>query len=82
MVRRLESESKLPGMQCTRRCSNCGAPLPIDGNERCDDCQPILSDEARAVGEARRREREQIEEVERQFENVSRLINKIYRSLK
>jgi len=81
VIRRLDSESKQPGMASTRRCISCGEPLPADGSERCSACLPTLSEEARAIGEARRRELEEFANLERQLDNVSNLIRKIQRRL-
>ena len=81
-MRRLQSESKLPGMQATRHCPGCGARMPADGNVRCIHCLPALSREAREVGEARRHEREEIAKAERQIENLTILIKRMKRRLK
>jgi hypothetical protein len=81
-MRRVQSESKQPGMQASRHCPDCGDLLPPDGRERCMTCRPVLSQHARDVGDVRRREREEIEAAERQIRNAQMLINKINRRLK
>jgi hypothetical protein len=81
MNRRLNSEGKQPGMQANRHCADCGALLPPDGHERCIECRPALSHQARAVGAVRRQEREQIEKAERQITSLQSLIRKMYRRL-
>jgi hypothetical protein len=78
MNRRLDSESRQPGMQGNRLCFNCGARLSPDGN--CA-CRPTLSDRARVVGEMRRQEREQIEQAERQIHHLEILIRRLDRRL-
>jgi len=40
---------------------------------------PALSKEARAIGEVRRREREEMERADRQIENLEALIKKLTR---
>jgi predicted amidophosphoribosyltransferase len=69
-------------MQSSRRCSACGAPLSVDGNERCTQCRPALSRQAQLVGVARRRERQAIEQVERDIGNLEMLLRRINRNLK
>jgi hypothetical protein len=65
-----------------RRCFNCGEPLADYENDRCFACVPVLSEHARAVGEVRRREREELNNADRQLDNVNALISKMFRSLK
>jgi predicted amidophosphoribosyltransferase len=81
-MKRLLSETKIPGMQSNRCCSGCGALLQEWDDGRCSECRPRLSDEARAVGVARRREREEIEQAERQIVSLDHLIRRLYRRLK
>lgn len=81
-MRRVQSESKLPGMVSHRRCGKCGAPLLISDSEHCIHCMPRLSNKARAVGEARRLAREELERVNREIENVKGLMTQICRRLK
>jgi hypothetical protein len=69
-------------MQRSRHCPGCGELLPADGNMRCIHCLPALSRQARLVGEARRREMEEIAKAERQVENLEILIRRINRRLK
>jgi hypothetical protein len=82
MRRPLNSETRKPGAASTRRCPVCAAPLLADGDVRCIDCLPTLSDQARLVGDARRRELEEFANVERQLKNVGQLLRKFYRRLK
>jgi hypothetical protein len=44
--------------------------------------RPELSDEARTIGEARRREREEVERADRQIENLEILIRKVCRRIR
>jgi hypothetical protein len=69
-------------MHGSRHCPDCGELLPPDGHERCIWCRPILSSQAQAVGAEKRREREQIENADRQIEHLEALIRKINRRLK
>jgi len=62
-MRRVESESRQPGMRATRQWRG----------------PPALSKEARAIGEVRRREREEMERADRQIENLEALIKKLTR---
>jgi hypothetical protein len=80
-MRRLKSETRQPGMSSMRRCCICAGPLLTDGDVRCIDCRPALSDEARLVGNTRRRELEELTNVERQLENAETLLRKLYRRL-
>jgi hypothetical protein len=66
-------------MQASRHCPECGALLEPDGHERCIACRPALSVEVRAVGEARRHHREEIEKAERQIESLENMIKKMNR---
>jgi len=81
MRQRLESESRLPGMHGNRQCLACGERLEIHEFERCTTCRPALSAQARATGETRRREREEIEQAERQIGNLQGLLRKLNRRL-
>jgi hypothetical protein len=56
--------------------------LELDGADRCIACRPQLSQQARDVGEARRREREEIARADRQLENLEILIRRINRRAK
>lgn len=80
-MRRLDSESRLPGMRSQRRCIECNEPLEFFEFDRCSFCLPALSEHARAVGAARRHEREQVERAKRNIKNVEGLMRKLMRRL-
>lgn len=80
-MKRVSSETRLPGMASARRCSECGLALAADSGERCEDCRPRLSAQAQAVGAQRRQENEEIERAERMIEGIDRMIRKMARQL-
>lgn len=78
-MRRVQSESRQPGMHGGRHCLECGETLEVHEFERCTTCRPGLSERARAAGEVRKRELQEIAEAERQIENLQGLIKKLHR---
>jgi hypothetical protein len=81
-MKRIASESRQSGMRGSHHCFVCGMLLESDGIDRCLECRPVLSRQARDVGEARRREREEIAHADRQLENLEILIRRINRRAK
>ena len=81
-MRRISSEGREPGMQGGRHCPDCGDLLPPDGAERCVTCRPVLSQRAQDIGAERRREREVIEETERQINSLETMIRRTNRRLR
>jgi hypothetical protein len=65
-MKRIQSESRQPGMQSVRQWDN----------------RPELSRYARAAGELRRAETEEIRKAELQLENLALLIRKVNRRIK
>jgi hypothetical protein len=80
-MKRIASETRKAGMPGHRRCFECGGPTNDDGN-RCPVCRPRLSDTAKAIGEARRCAREEVERVNREIANLDALIWKLFGRLK
>jgi hypothetical protein len=84
-MRRVASESRLPGQAALRRCQDCDELLPArDDGDRCERCseRPVLSETARSVGAIRQRERAIIADIERQIENIDSLLRRINRRIK
>ena len=80
MMRRVPSESRRPGMQGSRCCDECG--LPLGNDYHCIICEPVLNPQAKAAGEARRRDRAALEHACRQIENTDAMIRRLQRRLK
>ena len=79
-MKRVRSESRLPGMASNRRCQ-CGTLLTGDG-EQCIDCRPTLSAIAREVGNLKRLREEEVKNAQRQIESLDNLLRKINRRIK
>lgn len=76
MIKRVGSEVRVPGMVSTRQC-RCGALLADGDGERCTECRPCLSMEAQAASAHRRQQLHEIEQAEREIENLGVLIKRL-----
>lgn len=65
------------GQESTRRCNECGELLAIDDGELCAQCRPQLSLRAQAVGELRRRQRDDLAARERAVSELEILIRRL-----
>jgi hypothetical protein len=79
-MKRVSSESRLPGMTSNRRCQ-CGTLLTGDG-EQCIDCRPTLSARAREIGDLKRLREEEVRNAQRQIESLDNLLRKLKRRIK
>ena len=69
------------GMTSNRRCTACGNLLLPNDGEKCGECRPQLSARAQRIGNARRRERERLDALEREVDQLKILIRKIERAI-
>jgi hypothetical protein len=70
-----------PGMESSRRCSECGGDLSNADELRCQACRPQLSAQAQAVGAARRERDEQIAALEQEVARLALTIKKVEKRL-
>lgn len=78
-MRQTPSDARKPGMIGHRRCSVCLTELTADDTDRCIDCRPRLSDNARAIEKLRREKQREMDEGLRQLKNLEGLIKKLDR---